>query len=54
VDPASIVRLIQNDPAIYKFDGTDKLRFSMDLETGSARVDALDGLLDALSMRDAA
>jgi len=54
VDPANIVRLIQDDPAIYRLDGTDKLRFSMDLETGSARIDALDGLLDALSMRDAA
>jgi transcription-repair coupling factor (superfamily II helicase) len=54
VDPASIVRLIQDDPAIYKLDGTDKLRFSMELETGSARIHALDGLLDALSMRDAA
>jgi transcription-repair coupling factor (superfamily II helicase) len=54
VDPANIVRLIQNDPLTYKFDGTDKLRFSMELETGIARIDALDGLLDALSMRDAA
>lgn len=54
VDPANIVRLIQNDPITYKFDGTDKLRFSMELETSSARIDALDGLLDALSMRDAA
>ncbi len=54
VDPANIVRLIQDDPITYKFDGTDRLRFSMELETGSARIDALDGLLDALSMRDAA
>ncbi|MDX2312796.1 MAG: transcription-repair coupling factor, partial [Gammaproteobacteria bacterium] len=54
VDPGNIVRLIQGDPITYKFDGTDKLRFSMELETGSARIDALDGLLDALSMRDAA
>jgi transcription-repair coupling factor (superfamily II helicase) len=54
VDPASIVRLIQNDPATYKFDGTDKLRFSMELETGSARIDALDDLLNVLTMRDAA
>ncbi len=54
VDPASIVRLIQNDPATYKFDGTDKLRFSMELETRSARINALDELLDALAMRDAA
>jgi transcription-repair coupling factor (superfamily II helicase) len=54
VDPANIVRLIQNDPITYKFDGADRLRFSMELETGSARIDALDGLLDALSMRDAA
>lgn len=53
VDPESIVRLIQNDPATYKFDGTDKLRFSMQLDTGAARIDALGGLLDALSMRDA-
>jgi len=54
VDPANIVRLIQDDPITYKFDGADRLRFSMELETGSARIDALDGLLDALSMRDAA
>jgi len=54
VDPASIVQLIQNDPATYKFDGTDRLRFSMALETGSERIDALDGLLNMLAMRDAA
>ncbi len=54
VDPESIVRLIQNDPATYRFDGTDKLRFSMELETGDARIGALGGLLDALTMRDAA
>ncbi|NIM26588.1 MAG: transcription-repair coupling factor [Gammaproteobacteria bacterium] len=54
VDPASIVRLIQKEPTTYKFDGTDRLRFSMQLETGGARIDALDHLLDALSLRDAA
>ena len=54
VDPANIVRLIQDDPITYKFDGSDRLRFSMELDTGSARIDALDGLLDALSIRDAA
>ena len=36
------------------FDGTDRLRFSMALETGDARISALDGLLEALAMRDAA
>ncbi len=54
VDPASIVRLIQNDPSTYAFDGTDKLRLSMDLNSGSERIDAIDGLLDVLTMRDAA
>lgn len=54
VDPASIVQLIQNEPSTYSFDGTDRLRFSMPLETGHARISALDALLDALSMRDAA
>jgi len=54
VDPASIVRLIQNDPAVYRFDGTDKLRFSMELDSASARITALEGLLEVLTMRDAA
>ena len=54
VDPANIVRLIQNEPSTYSFDGTDRLRFSMALETGDARIGALDGVLDALAMRDAA
>jgi transcription-repair coupling factor (superfamily II helicase) len=54
VDPANIVRLIQTEPSTYSFDGTDRLRFSMALETGDARIGALDGVLDALAMRDAA
>jgi transcription-repair coupling factor (superfamily II helicase) len=54
VDPANIVRLIQNEPSTYSFDGTDRLRFSMALETGDARIDALGGVLNALAMRDAA
>ena len=54
VDPANIVRLIQSEPSTYSFDGTDRLRFSMELETGDARIGALDGVLDALAMRDAA
>ena len=54
VDPASIVRLIQSEPTTYSFDGTDKLRFSMELDTGDARIHALEGLLDRLAMRDAA
>ena len=54
MDPANIVRLIQSEPSTYSFDGTDRLRFSMELETGDARIGALDGVLDALAMRDAA
>ena len=54
VDPANIVGLIQREPSTYSFDGTDRLRFTMTLESGADRIDALDGLLDALAMRDAA
>jgi transcription-repair coupling factor (superfamily II helicase) len=54
VDAESIVRLIHSEPATYRFDGSDKLRFVMELETGGERIDALGDLLDTLTTRDAA
>jgi transcription-repair coupling factor (superfamily II helicase) len=54
IDPGTIVGLIQNEPATYRLDGTDKLRISMELETGTSRIRVIDGLLDALSTRNAA
>jgi transcription-repair coupling factor (superfamily II helicase) len=54
VDAENIVRLIHSEPATYRFDGSDKLRFVMELETGGERIDALGDLLDTLTTRDAA
>jgi transcription-repair coupling factor (superfamily II helicase) len=54
VDAENIVRLIHSEPATYRFDGSDKLRFVMELETGGERIDALGDLLDTLTARDAA
>ncbi|MDX1513928.1 MAG: transcription-repair coupling factor [Gammaproteobacteria bacterium] len=54
VDPAKIVRMIQTSPAVYRLDGSNKLRISMELPGESERLNALDSLLEELDARDAA
>ena len=53
IDPAAIIRLIQKQPTIYKFDGQQRLRFRRQLPADT-RISAVDSLLDTLSARDAA
>jgi transcription-repair coupling factor (superfamily II helicase) len=54
IDPARIVRMVQSNPAVYRFDGADKLRMAMELPEESDRLNALGDLLDELDTRDAA
>jgi transcription-repair coupling factor (superfamily II helicase) len=54
IDPAKIVRMVQSNPAVYRFDGADKLRIAMELPEETDRLNALDDLLDELETRDAA
>ena len=49
LDPAAIVRLIQEQPKIYRLDGQQKLRFKRELGEAQARVAAVEQLLDTLA-----
>ena len=51
VDPANIIQLIQTQPQHYNLDGSDKIRFQMDMPTPEKRVSAVSGLLDSLSVK---
>jgi transcription-repair coupling factor (superfamily II helicase) len=48
VDPMAIIRLIQGQPKLYRMEGPDKLRMTLDLPDAQARVLAARGILTAL------
>jgi transcription-repair coupling factor (superfamily II helicase) len=54
VDPAQIIRLIQQKPSVFKLDGQQKLRFKQDLTEADQRVRAVEQLIDSLADRRAA
>lgn len=48
IEPIKIIELIQKQPARFKLDGQDKLKFSGDMPDADSRILALDNLLDNL------
>ncbi len=48
IEPITIIQLIQHQPAKFKLDGQDKLRFSEDMPTAEQRIHNLEQLLDKL------
>jgi len=54
VDPATIIRLIQQKPRVYKLDGQDKLRITMELPEPADRLRVAGELLETLSVRSKA
>jgi transcription-repair coupling factor (superfamily II helicase) len=48
IDPMALIRLIQQQPRIYKMDGQDKLRVLMELPGSSERIRTAQDLLVAL------
>ena len=54
VDPGSVIRLVQSEPARFRLDGAERLRFSGDFPDAASRVDAVRLLLDSLDVRAAA
>ena len=54
VDPGSVIRLVQSEPARFRLDGTDRLRFAGDFPDAASRVEAVRRLLDSLDLRAAA
>lgn len=49
VEPMTIIQLIQSEPARYKLDGQDKLRFIADMPDADSRLSILNAVLEALS-----
>jgi transcription-repair coupling factor (superfamily II helicase) len=45
IDPLVLIKLVQFESKIYRFDGTDVLRFAAELDEPQARIDFLDQLL---------
>jgi transcription-repair coupling factor (superfamily II helicase) len=48
VDPLTLVKLIQNQPQLYRLEGADKLRFALDLADNNQRIEQINLLLDRL------
>ena len=51
VDPRAIIKLIQSQPRIYKLDGQDKLKMTLDLPGASERIRSAQELLVLLGAR---
>ena len=54
IDPAKVIQLIQSEPQVYKLDGKDKLRISLELDSLDKRITTVERLLDTLTVKDAA
>ena len=54
IDPATIIRLIQKQPRVYKLDGQDKLRIAMELPEPADRLRMAGELLETLVVRSKA
>ncbi|NQZ54111.1 MAG: transcription-repair coupling factor [Piscirickettsiaceae bacterium] len=50
IEPIVIIQLIQSQPATYKLDGQDKLRFINDMPDADSRLITLNKVLDILSV----
>ncbi|MDB6096922.1 MAG: mfd [Francisellaceae bacterium] len=48
VDPKNIIQLIQKEPTVYKLEGGDKIKFSMDLSDRENRLMQIEKLLNYL------
>jgi transcription-repair coupling factor (superfamily II helicase) len=54
LDPATIIRLIQTRPRIYRLDGQDKLRITLESPAPADRLRTAGELLDTLSVQSKA
>ena len=54
VDTGKIIKLVQSQPHIYKFDGNDKLRINKEMPDMADRFNTLENLLDIISTKNAA
>lgn len=52
VEPMSIVKLVQLNPAKYQLDGANAMKMKDDMDTAEERIQATDQLLDKLAGKD--
>jgi transcription-repair coupling factor (superfamily II helicase) len=51
IDPASLIRYVQQNPKTHRLEGGVKLRFILNLEADEKRFEFAQALLDALSKK---
>jgi transcription-repair coupling factor (superfamily II helicase) len=49
VEPTTLIRMIQEQPSVYRLDGQRKLRFNREMQTIEKRLHVLHSLLDNLA-----
>ncbi|AGY91917.1 hypothetical protein SPICUR_04695 [Spiribacter curvatus] len=54
VDASALVRLVQEQPAVYRLEGQERLRIKRETETAEARIALVDRLLESMALREAA
>ncbi len=54
IDPACVIRLVQKEPARFRLDGPDKLRFSGDYPDAAGKIAAIEGILSDFKLQEAA
>ncbi|HKJ94859.1 MAG TPA: TRCF domain-containing protein, partial [Gammaproteobacteria bacterium] len=54
VDPGAIVRLVQEQPAVYRLEGQERLRFRLSTGDVEARLATVGQLIDTLDSKEAA
>ena len=54
VDAGALVRMVQEQPAVYRLEGQERLRFRLETETPEARIEAIEQMLQAMALREAA
>lgn len=54
VNVGALVQLVQQDPAVYRLEGQDKLRFRLETETPEQRIEVVTTMLNAITLPQAA
>ncbi|MEX0386215.1 transcription-repair coupling factor [Spiribacter onubensis] len=54
VDAGALVRMVQEQPAVYRLEGQERLRFQRETESAQERIDLVEQLLASMALREAA
>ena len=54
IDPVKVIELVQDEPQLYRFDGSDRLRFTKETHDIQQRIQTVTELLDTLIVKQAA